>query len=90
MALARAADRLVCVFKPQNLANMAWAYATLGHKSLRLVHKLAEEVIQRGAQELQNDPRVRSQLLMSAEKFDGEMGLPQLAYALHARAKPTK
>ena len=41
IALARAAERRVSDFKPQNLANTAWAFATLGQSDAPLFAALA-------------------------------------------------
>ena len=43
MALAREAERRVCDFNPQELANTAWAFATLGQVDAELFMTLARE-----------------------------------------------
>ena len=42
-----AARRGLCDFKPQNLANMVWAYATAGHAAPALLDAVAKEAVNR-------------------------------------------
>ena len=47
MALARAADWCMGDFKAQDLANTAWAFATMGHSEIQLFRVLATAVVLR-------------------------------------------
>ena len=46
-ALAKEAERRVGDFNPQDLANTAWAFATLGHVDVQLFMALASEAERR-------------------------------------------
>ena len=47
MLLAREAERRLDDFNPQDLANAAWAFATLGHMDAQLLTALAREAERR-------------------------------------------
>ena len=47
----RAVQRGLREFKPQELSNTAWAYATADHAAPVLLDALAEEAVQRGLRE---------------------------------------
>ena len=45
--MGREAERRLVNFNPQNLANTAWAFATLGHMDVQLLTALAREAARR-------------------------------------------
>ncbi|KAK9811917.1 hypothetical protein WJX72_012371 [[Myrmecia] bisecta] len=49
-ALAARAANIINTFQPQGLANVAWSYAKLDHPATRLMHVIADEVLERLAE----------------------------------------
>ena len=93
MALAREAERHLGDFKPQELANTAWAFATLGQADAQLCMVLAREAGQRvgdlNPQGLANKTWAFATLgHVDAQLFMALAREAELKVAILARARP--